>query len=81
MNKDEKILVAGATGMVGSAIVRNLKAKGYTNILTPDRKREVIIQISIIHISIWIVLDLIMSFRTCQSGWNYGQCHTHCRLY
>ena len=39
MNKDDKILVAGATGMVGSAIVRNLKAKGYTNILTPDRKR------------------------------------------
>ena len=38
MNKDDKILVAGATGMVGS-IVRNLKAKGYTNILTPDRKR------------------------------------------
>ena len=28
MNKDDKILVAGATGMVGSAIVRNLKAKG-----------------------------------------------------
>ena len=39
MNKDDKILVAGATGMVGSAIVRNLKEKGYTNILTPDRKR------------------------------------------
>ena len=78
MNKDDKILVAGATGMVGSAIVRNLKAKGYTNILTLI-ERELIIQISIIHISIWIVLDLIMSFlQSHQSGWNYGQCHTHC---
>ena len=60
--KDDKILVAGATGMVGSAIVRNLKAKGYTNILILLIERELIIQISIIHISIWIVLDLIMSF-------------------
>ena len=29
MNKDSKILVAGAKGMVGSAIVRNLRSKGY----------------------------------------------------
>ena len=34
MNKDEKIYVAGHNGMVGSAIVRNLEAKGYTNIIT-----------------------------------------------
>lgn len=33
MNKNTKIYVAGATGMVGSAIVRNLLSKGYTNIL------------------------------------------------
>ena len=38
MNKNDKILVAGATGMVGSAIVRNLRLRGYTNILTPNRK-------------------------------------------
>jgi len=31
---DQKILVAGHCGMVGSAIVRNLKAKGYINIVT-----------------------------------------------
>jgi GDP-L-fucose synthase len=30
----EKIYVAGHRGMVGSAIVRNLQAKGYTNIVT-----------------------------------------------
>jgi GDP-L-fucose synthase len=33
MNKDSKIYVAGHRGMVGSAIVRNLQAKGYTNII------------------------------------------------
>lgn len=36
MSKDlnQKIYVAGHRGMVGSAIVRNLQAKGYTNIVT-----------------------------------------------
>jgi GDP-L-fucose synthase len=33
-NKNTKIYVAGHRGMVGSAIVRNLLAKGFTNILT-----------------------------------------------
>lgn len=32
MKKDSKILVAGSSGLVGSAIVRQLLAKGYTNI-------------------------------------------------
>lgn len=34
MQKDAKIYVAGHRGMVGSAIVRALKAAGYTNIIT-----------------------------------------------
>ena len=34
MNKDSKIYVAGNRGLVGSAIVRMLKSKGYTNILS-----------------------------------------------
>jgi len=34
MNKGAKIYVAGHSGMVGSAIVRGLKAAGYTNIIT-----------------------------------------------
>ena len=36
MSKDlsQKIYVAGHRGMVGSAIVRNLQAKGYTNLVT-----------------------------------------------
>ena len=33
MNKDSKIYVAGHRGMVGSAIVRNLLAQGYQNII------------------------------------------------
>jgi GDP-L-fucose synthase len=37
MNKDSKVLVAGANGMVGSAIVRNLESKGYTNIIKGTR--------------------------------------------
>ena len=39
MNKDSRILVAGARGMVGSAIVRLLKAQGYTNIVEGTRKK------------------------------------------
>ena len=34
MSKNDKIFVAGHRGMVGSAIVRNLRAHGYTNIVT-----------------------------------------------
>tara|TARA_R110002073_G_scaffold279026_1_gene443065 strand:+ start:342138 stop:343190 length:1053 start_codon:yes stop_codon:yes gene_type:complete len=34
MNKEAKIYVAGHNGLVGSAIVKNLQQKGYTNILT-----------------------------------------------
>ncbi|MBY3541586.1 GDP-L-fucose synthase [Rhizobium laguerreae] len=34
MNRDVKIYVAGHRGMVGSAIVRRLKAGGYTNVVT-----------------------------------------------
>lgn len=34
MNKDSKIYVAGHRGLVGSAIVKNLELKGFTNILT-----------------------------------------------
>ena len=34
MNKSARIYVAGHTGLVGSALVRYLSARGYTNILT-----------------------------------------------
>ena len=34
MNKDSKIYVAGHCGMVGSAIIRELKHQGYINIVT-----------------------------------------------
>jgi GDP-L-fucose synthase len=35
--KDEAIMVAGARGMVGSALVRRLSSAGYTNVLSPLR--------------------------------------------
>jgi len=37
INKNSKIFVAGHNGLVGSAIVRKLKDKGYKNILTINR--------------------------------------------
>ena len=33
MNKDSKIYIAGHRGLVGSAIVKNLEEKGYTNLI------------------------------------------------
>lgn len=38
MNTSDKIYIAGHRGMVGSAIVRNLKAKGFNNIVTKTSK-------------------------------------------
>lgn len=38
MEKTAKIFVAGANGMVGSAIVRELKSKGFLNIITTSSK-------------------------------------------
>jgi GDP-L-fucose synthase len=37
MDSDSRVLVAGANGMVGSAIVRNLESKGFTNIIKGTR--------------------------------------------
>ena len=38
MTPDSKIYVAGHAGMVGAAIVRNLRAKGFTNLLIKDHQ-------------------------------------------
>lgn len=38
MNKTDKIYVAGHRGLVGSAIVRNLQEKGYTNVIGRTHK-------------------------------------------
>ena len=37
ISPDFKIFIAGHTGMVGSAIKRNLIKKGYRKLLCPDR--------------------------------------------
>ncbi len=38
ISKDEKIFIAGHSGMVGGAIKKNLFKKGYKNLLYPNRK-------------------------------------------
>jgi GDP-L-fucose synthase len=37
VNKDTKIYIAGHRGLVGSAIMKNLREKGYTNFITRTR--------------------------------------------
>ena len=45
MKKDSKIYIAGHNGMVGSAIVRNLKSHGYNNLIfTPHPRFDLINQ-------------------------------------
>lgn len=39
MNLKDRIYIAGHQGLVGSAIVRNLKAKGFKNIITAERSQ------------------------------------------
>ena len=39
INKKSKIYIAGHNGMVGSAITRKLREKGYKNLLTVNRKK------------------------------------------
>lgn len=39
MNLKDRIYIAGHQGLVGSALVRNLRAKGFTQILTQDRSK------------------------------------------
>ena len=39
ISKNSKIFVAGHKGLVGSAIVRKLKEKGYLNILTENKSK------------------------------------------
>ena len=38
MNKNSKIMVAGASGLVGSAICRELKSQGFLNLLSPSHQ-------------------------------------------
>jgi GDP-L-fucose synthase len=45
MEKDSKILIAGASGLVGTALVEKLTSEGFKNLLTPShRELDLIIQ-------------------------------------
>ena len=50
MRRDIKIFVAGHRGMVGSAIVRKLQAKGYSQIVTRTHKELDLLDQSAIHV-------------------------------
>ena len=39
IKKKSKIFVAGHKGMVGAAIIRKLKVRGFSNIITRDKKK------------------------------------------
>ena len=39
MKKNESIFIAGHKGLVGSAVLENLKKTGFKNIITVDRKK------------------------------------------
>ena len=39
INKKSKIFVAGHKGMVGSAIIKKLKEKGFSRIIFADKKK------------------------------------------
>ncbi len=53
MEKNSKIYVAGGTGLVGSAIIRKLKERGYKNIISTYRNRKSNNNVE------WYKLDLI----------------------
>ena len=38
ISKKSKIYIAGHKGLVGSALFRNLKDKGYSNLITANKK-------------------------------------------
>ena len=66
MNLDSKIFVAGGTGLVGSAIIKNLQEKGYTNIIANYHTRQPIVAPNTSHVAQtnsvrYIRLDLLDS--------------------
>ena len=60
MTKQSKIFVAGGTGLVGSAIIKNLLEKGYTNIVANYHTRPPVTNNQYTNIQItWIELNLL----------------------
>ena len=48
MNLDDKILITGATGLLGAAIVSKLKSQGYVNLLIPTHKELDLLEINMV---------------------------------
>lgn len=48
MNLNDKILITGATGLLGDAIVSKLKSQGYVNILIPTHEELDLLEINMV---------------------------------
>lgn len=72
IDTSSKIYVAGHHGMVGSAIVRQLQAKGYKHLLLLSRA-ELDLTNQMAVRDFLIKKNLIMFFSSCKSWWNSRQ--------
>ena len=73
MNKDTKIYVAGHLGLVGSAVMRQLETRGYTNLITRTHKELDLVNQSAVQDffatvkPLILFLIMILSFASCDS--------------
>ena len=82
MEKNAKIFVAGHRGMVGSAIVRELKRQGYTNIITRTHAElDLLRQVDVENFfEAGLAIDLFMVARQRQQHRRGILCRRACQL-
>ena len=82
MEKNAKIFVAGHRGMVGSAIVRELKRQGYTNIITRTHAElDLLRQVDVENFfEAGLAIDLFMITRQRQQHRRGIFCRRACQL-
>jgi len=71
MNKNSKIYVAGHRGLVGSAIVKNLQLKGYTNLVYRTHKELDLTNQKAVEEFFRKRKTRVCNISCCKSGWNY----------
>ena len=70
INLNSKIYVAGHNGLVGSAIVRELKKKGYKKIIAANRQKlDLTNQLSVLRF-LKKNNPRLYFFGSCKSGWS-----------
>ena len=70
IDKKSKIFVAGHNGLVGSAIVRKLKEKGYINIITVKKSKLDLTDQKKVFTFLKKKKTEIYIHRSCKSWWN-----------